>query len=320
LIVCPDGSPLAKRAALEDFELAGLGLAAIVGLRGRFSSEQFDIVHAHDGRAQNISFLASAGLPLRRVASRQVNFPPRHPLIHRWKYAKTSHGIIANSEAVRDALIAGGIPANKVEVISPGIELPAELPSAGLRAQARGRWGFSNDDLVIGHAGAFTREKGQDVALEAARLLAPKLPNARMLLVGDGPERRNPIDGIAILPGFLDDLSEFYAALDLFIMPSRSEGWGLTALRAMANGLAVIATDVGGLRELVVPGKTGWLVPPDSPPALADAIEAAASDPARWCEYARNARERALQFSIERTVEQTERFYTRLLAASQTAT
>jgi glycosyltransferase involved in cell wall biosynthesis len=88
----------------------------------------------------------------------------------------------------------------------------------------------------------------------------------------------------------------------------------------MANGLAVIATDVGGLRELVVPGKTGWLVPPDSPPALADAIEAAASDPARWCEYARNARERALQFSIERTVEQTERFYTRLLAASQTAT
>jgi glycosyltransferase involved in cell wall biosynthesis len=88
----------------------------------------------------------------------------------------------------------------------------------------------------------------------------------------------------------------------------------------MANGLAVIATDVGGLRELVEQGKTGWLVPPDSPPALADAVEAAASDPARLCEYGRKARERAAQFSIERTVELTEHFYTRLLAVCQTAT
>jgi glycosyltransferase involved in cell wall biosynthesis len=320
LIVCPIDSALAKRAASEHFELAPLGPAAIVQLRRRLSFEHFDIVHAHDGRAQNISFLASAGLPPRRVASRQVAFPPRYPLMHRWKYTKTCHGIIANSEAVRGVLIAAGIPAASIEVIPPGIELPAQLPTAAVRAQARARWGFSSDDFVIGHAGAFTHEKGQDIALEAARLLAPKLPNARMLLVGDGPERRNQTEGIAILPGFLDDLSEFYAALDVFIMPSRSEGWGLTALGAMANGLAVIATDVGGLRELVEHGKTGWLVPSDSPPALAEAIEAAASDPARRCEYGCNARERAAQFSIERTVERTEQYYTRLLAACQTAT
>jgi glycosyltransferase involved in cell wall biosynthesis len=320
LIVCPMDSALAKRAASEHFELAPLGPGAIGRLRRVISSERFDIVHAHDGRAQNISFLASAGMPPRRVASRQVAFPPRHPLIHRWKYTYTCHGIIANSEAVRGVLIAAGIPAACIEVIPPGVELPAELPTPDERAQARARWGFSSEDFVIGHAGAFTREKGQDVALEAARLLAPRLPHARMLLVGDGPERRNQTEGIAILPGFLDDLSEFYAALDLFIMPSRSEGWGLTALGAMANGLAVIATDVGGLPELVEHGNTGWLVPADSPPALADAIEAAASDPARRCEYGRNARERAAQFSIERTVERTEQYYTRLLAACQTAT
>jgi glycosyltransferase involved in cell wall biosynthesis len=217
-------------------------------------------------------------------------------------------------------LISTGIAAETIQVIPPGIEFPAELPNGRSRAQARARWGFSNEDFVIGHAGAFTREKGQDVALEAARLIARKLPNARMLLVGDGPERRNPAEGIAILPGFLDDLSEFYAALDLFIMPSRSEGWGLTALQAMSNGLAVIASDVGGLRELVEHGKTGWLIPPESPQALADAIETAASDYERLCEYGRNARERAAQFSIQRTVELTAQFYARILAASQTAT
>jgi glycosyltransferase involved in cell wall biosynthesis len=77
---------------------------------------------------------------------------------------------------------------------------------------------------------------------------------------------------------------------------------------------------VGGLPELVEHGKTGWLVPSESPEALADAIEAAASDPARRCEYGHNARAHAAQFSIQRTVEQTEQFYARLLAACQTAT
>jgi len=321
LIACPAHSPLAQRASAEGFELARLGAGGITSLRRRLSSERFDIVHAHDGRAQNIAVLASAGLPLRRVVSRQVAFSPRHPLIHRLKYAKTCHGIIANSEFVRRVLISSGVSGVDIEVIPPGIELPAELPSADLRARARARWGFAADDFVAGHAGAFTHEKGQDIALEAALLLAPKLPRFRLLLAGDGPERTlNQTSGVAVLPGFLDDLTDFYAALDLFIMPSRSEGWGLTALRAMANGLAVIATNVGGLPELVENGKTGWLIPPDSPRALADAIDNAASDAARLAIQARNARERAAQFSIDRTVEQTERFYTRLLAACQIAT
>jgi len=328
VLVCHADSPLGQRAAAEHFEVAPLGRGAITRLRRRLSSEHFDIVHAHDGRAQNISVLASAGLPLRRVASRQVAFAPRQPLIHRWKYTKTAHGIIANSESVRRVLISSGIPGESIQVIPPGIEFPAELPSADLRARARARWGFTSDHFVVGHAGAFTHEKGQDIALEAALLLAPRLPQSRMLLAGNGPERSNPrmqdlanrAASTAVLPGFLDDLSDFYAALDLFIMPSRSEGWGLTALEAMANGLAVIATDVGGLRELVEHGKTGWLVPLDSAKALAEAIEAAAMDPARLSEFGRNARERARQFSMERTVEQTEQFYARLLAASQTAT
>jgi glycosyltransferase involved in cell wall biosynthesis len=142
-----------------------------------------------------------------------------------------------------------------------------------------------------------------------------------LLLAGDGPER-SLIQATpnAVLPGFLDDLTEFYAAIDLFIMPSRSEGWGLTALRAMANGLAVIATNVGGLPELVDHDRTGWLISPDSPRALRDAIETAAADPALLAGYGRNARQRAAQFSINHTVEQTERFYARLLAACQTAT
>ena len=223
---------------------------------------------------------------------------------------------------MRQVLLAAGVPDSHIEVIVPGIEMPNELPGPNERAAARARWGLSSDEFVIGHVAAFTREKGQDVALQAALLLAPKFPQARMLLAGDGPERTQPAlvelarraSGSAQLPGFVDDLDQFYTALDLFIMPSRSEAWGLTALRAMAYGLPVIASNVGGLPEVVEHGKSGWLVPPESPEALAEAILDAASDPARLCEFGRNARDRAAQFSMERTVERTERFYLRLLA------
>ncbi len=314
LIVCPEGSPLWQRTSKEELEVMPLGPAG--KLRGQVRDQRFDIVHAHDAKAQTISFRASLGLPVRRVASRQVAFTPRHPLIHRWKYSRTCDRVIANSESVRQVLIAAGVPGSHIEVILPGIEMPKETPSPDARRKARARWGFSGDHFVIGHAGAFTREKGQDVALEAALLLAPKFPRARMLLAGEGPEQSHlahHASAIAQLPGFIDDLDEFYAALDLYIMPSRSEGWGLTALRAMGFGIPVIASNVGGLPELVA--ATGWLVPPESPEALAEAIIHAASNPSRLGELGRSARERASQFSIERTVEQTERLYLSLLAA-----
>jgi glycosyltransferase involved in cell wall biosynthesis len=320
LIFCPEGSPLAQRAVSEGQEVAVLGPRG--GLRRQLRAQQFDIVHAHDGKAQTISFRSSIGLPVRRVASRLVAFTPRHPLIHRWKYGRTCHGVIALSQSVRQVLLAAGVPDSHIEVIVPGIEMPNELPSADVRAQARAQWGFSSDEFVIGHAAAFTHEKGQDVALQASLLLALRVPHARMLLVGDGPERSQPgmvelarhAAGIVQLPGYVDDLEQLYAALDLYIMPSRSEAWGLTALRAMAYGLAVVASNVGGLPEVVEDRKSGWLVAPESPAALADAIEAAASDPDRLREFGNNARQRAAQFSIERTVERTEQFYHRVLA------
>ncbi len=315
LIVCPPDSPLAKRAAAENQEV--MPLASVGDVRRRLRNEKFDIVHAHDSKAQTISYRASLGLAVRRVASRQVAFRPRHPMFHRWKYGHTCDGVIANSQAVLQVLLAAGVPDQRIEVIAPGIEMPQNLPSPDMRAIARARWGYSSDHFVIGHAAAFTHEKGQDVAIEAALSLVPKFPCARMLLPGDGPQRSEltaQASGIVQLPGFIENLDEFYAALDLYIMPSRSEGWGLTALRAMAFGLPVVASNVGGLPELVEHEKSGWLVPPESPEALAAAILDAASDPERLCEFGRNARERAAQFSIERTVEQTESLYLRLLA------
>lgn len=325
LLVCPAGSPLEERARQESFTvlpLPPLSPGGLLGLRRQLRAHAIDVVHAHDGRAQTLSWLGSAGLRVCRVASRLVSFPPRHPAIHRFKYTRTCHGVIALSQSVRQVLLAAGVPDTRIEVISAGIEVPPDLPSPELRRRARAAWGFTDDDFVAGHVGAFTAEKGQDVAIDAALLVARRLPRFRLLLAGDGPLRtafstaaRVRLAGDAVrLLGFVEDLEEFFAGLDLFVMPSRSEAWGLVALHAMARGLAVAASRVGGLEEIVEDGISGWLVPPGSPEALAEAIEAAAADPERLRQRGANARARARNFSFEQTAERTESFYRRRLA------
>jgi len=327
-VACPAGSPLAARAAREDFPVwplpgsAALDPRRLLSLRRRLRENSCDIVHAHDGRAQTISWLASAGLPVRRVASRLVTFPPRYPALHRFKYTRTCHGVIAASESVRAVLVGAGVPNGPVEVITAGVDVPPNLPSREIRARVRAHWGAAETHFVAGHAGGFTSEKGQDLALDALLALSARLPQLRLVLAGEGPLRESPafVEKLrragdhARLLGYVEDLPGFLAGLDLFLMPSRSEGWGLAALHAMAHGLAVVASCVGGLAEIVEDGVTGWLVQPGSTAALADAVAAAAADPDRLRRYGSNARERARRFSPERTAASTEAFYHRLLA------
>lgn len=293
-IVCPPESALAERASADGFATVKLGMRSA------------DIIHAHSGRAQNLAYRETFGAPVRRVVTRHVAFEPRHPWVHRMKYTWTCNGIIAVSDAVRRALIETGIPADKIETIHTGIEVPDPAPRS---ARTEG-------DFSIGHMGAFTEEKGQDVAIAAAALLQSSMPRARFVLAGEGPllesVRRNATENVTV-PGFVSDREVFFASLDVFIMPSRSEAWGLAALEAMAHGVPVIASDIGGLTELIEDGNGGWLVRPGDPAALARAITYAAANPERLQDQGRKARERARLFSVDRMVEQTEAFYRRLV-------
>jgi glycosyltransferase involved in cell wall biosynthesis len=296
-IACPASSILAERAKAAGFPIAKLGLRTA------------DIVHAHSGRALTMAFWRTLGgafgSNVKRVVTRHVAFRPKNPWLHRLKYKWTCDGIIAVSDAVRRGLIECGVPAAKIEVIHTGVEI-SELPK-------RDR---SGTDFVIGHMGAFTEEKGQDIAIAAAALIHQSLPRAKMVLAGDGPLlgdfRRHAPDNVTFA-GFVSDRAAFFAELDLFIMPSRSEAWGLAALEAMAYGVPVIASDVGGLPEIVEAGTGGWLVPAGDPTALARAITVAASDPDRLRAQGERAHERARLFSVDRMVEQTEAFYRRFV-------
>lgn len=232
--------------------------------------------------------------------TRHVAFAPRHPWIHRFKYTHTCHGIVAVSEAVRSVLLQAGIAANRIEVIHTGIEMPdAIAPHAG--------------PFAVGHLGAFTKEKGQAIGIAAARLL----PNVHFIFAGEGPlrdELRAAAPPNVEFPGFVADLQTFFSQIDLLVMPSRSEAWGLAALEAMARGIPVVASDIQGLAEIVEPGSSGWLFPPGDVDALVRCIGDARSDRVRLAAYGKAARERAANFTIDRMARQTEAFYEHLLS------
>lgn len=332
LIVCPSGSALETRAQQHWFDVLPLRRRGLERLRGalrardKLRQDGLEILHAHDGRGQTVSALASLGLPVRRVATRRVIFMPRGLgrilKLHRLQYGPFCHAIIAVSAYVRDLLMHAGIPPAKIEVIPDGITIPDALPGAELRDDARRRWDLAADAFVIGHAGAFTFEKGQDILLEAFSQVCSSVPGTRLLLVGEGPLRDSPrisqllrkSEGRVRVLDSMDDLTPFFAALDLYVMPSRSEGLGSSALLAMAHGLPVVASRVGGLSEVVEDGITGRLVPAESPGELAQALMTAARNRECRQRFGVSARERARAFSGDTMIGRTEALYRRLLA------
>ncbi len=311
-LACPPQGELFKAAAEEGFATLAISRAYwdACGIIRQIASE-FEIAAAHDSRAQTISYFATVGKRIIRVADRLVAFEPRNHFTHRLKYTRTCHLVIASSKAVKDTMVRNGVPSDRIQVIRGGIDFPAELPPRQeARARMRSQWNLKPDDFVIGHLAAFTEEKGQADAIEMARLY----PNLRMILAGDGPLRerltaRAPAN--ALLPGYIKPDADFYAGLDLFLANSTSEALGLAPLFAMAHEVPVIASNVGGLAEVV--GDGGWLIPPSDRAALAKAIEQAKTDLLALREAGRRARQHARHFSSEVTVAQTEAAYRQLL-------
>ena len=331
MIVCLEGSSLEEEAQREGFGIFSLpphdpGHAFGVLLwRQQLRMWAPQIIHAHDGRGQTLAWLASVGLPVRRVASRRVTFFPSDRWTYRLKYGHTCHAVIAVSENIRELAAQAGVPRERITVIPDGIEIPPELPSASARQRLRKSWQCEEDDFVVGLLGASTAEKGQDLALAALELLADKLPKVQLVFAGDdgGLPGGRSIQGASphgarmIRLGSIDDLASFFPGLDIFLMPSISEGLGSSALWAMAYGLPVIASRVGGLPEIVAENETGWLIPPGSPQALADAILLASRDRGKLIEFGRHGRQRAEGFSAAIMVSRTEALYHRLLSGGE---
>ena len=191
-------------------------------------------------------------------------------------------------------------------VIPSGVNLPALRAQAPPREEARRRLGVAADCLLLVGVGRLVPIKGFDVLVRALPAIVKEAPAARLCLVGDGPDRpaleaEARALGVAdrvLLAGAHEEVAPFLAAADLLVAPSRNEGLGKALVEAMALGLPVVATRVGGIPAVVADGQTGSLVPPDDPPALARAVGALLKDPELRRRAGEAGRRRAEQFSL----------------------
>ena len=186
--------------------------------------------------------------------------------------------VIAVSDHTADALRRSGVRPARVTAIHNGIAPPAIRPP-GLPARIRRELGIGPDALVIGTAGRLVPVKGHDGLLRAMAVILRVRPDARLVVAGGGPlratldrtARRLGIDRACVFTGHRPDVRDVIAAMDVFVLPSLSEGIPMALLEAMAIGTPVVATRVGGIPEVVEDGVTGVLVAPGDDAARAEA-------------------------------------------------
>ncbi|HEX7079092.1 MAG TPA: glycosyltransferase [Candidatus Eisenbacteria bacterium] len=329
-LATPSDGALYARAIAEGIPAHGVAMRgtwdvgaafAVAALHRRMRPH---VVHWHAARAHAIGAMAALLAPgPRRVLSRRVDFLVRRNPGSVLLYALPIDAIAAISNGVREALIRSGVDPGRIRVVPSGVDLtPFAAPFD--RERARERHGMGRDDVIAIHVAALAPHKSQTTLLEAAAVARGRVPALRIWIVGEGPLRSaleaehralDLGDSVRFL-GFREDVIELLRAADLFVISSYLEGLGTSILDAMAAGLAVVGTRVGGIPEAVRDGESGLLVPPRDPAALADALVSLALDPARRARMGARGRELARGHSAERTEALTRALYEEALARS----
>ena len=330
LVAHPEGE--LRRRAIEGADLVPLAprsemdLATAWRLTRVIRDIRPHIVHAHDPHAVAVAGLALAMKPPNPapplVASRRVDFRFRPNAFSKWKYRQVDRFICA-SEAIRDMVIADGMPPDQVVTVHEGIDLEhvAAAPAAGIHAEF---W-LPHGAPVVGNVAALVPHKGQKHLIDAFALVVRDLPDARLIIAGEGELRpalerqirEHRLEKHVVLAGFRPDVLSLMKGFDLFALSSVTEGLGTSVLDAMACERAVVATAAGGVPEIVRDEETGVLVPPRDAPAMARAIVRLLRDPDLRRRFGRAGLAHVTRhFSAERMVRETVRVYEALLESS----
>ena len=327
MLVAHPGGELRQRAK-EGLDLIPLApktemdLSAAWRLSRLLKQLRPDIVHAHDPHGVAMAGLAlSMSTQLAKpplVASRRVDFHLRGGRMSRWKYRQVDCFICA-SEAIRHMLISDGVPEARAVTVHEGIDLArvAAAPPAKLHEDLF----LPHGAPIVGNVAALVPHKGQRHLIEAAALVVRQVPDARFVIAGEGELRptlertirEHRLEKHVLLAGFRPDVLSLHKAFDVFVMSSITEGLGTSLLDAMAAGKPIVATNTGGIPEVVVDGSTGFLVQPRDHQAMATAIVRLLKEGGLRQQMGNAGAARVHdKFSAERMVEKTVEVYKRV--------
>ncbi|MGZ8432248.1 MAG: glycosyltransferase [Candidatus Deferrimicrobiaceae bacterium] len=258
-------------------------------LRSLIRRDRIDLVHAHMYHANLYGRLAAfrEGVPAVISVHNTYVRPKILRRVLNWWLARRTPFILAGSDAIRDDIVKyDGVPSGKIHVIPYGVDAE-QFHCALSRGEAREKLGLPKERFIVGTVGRLEEQKGQINLIDAAGRLSREGREVTLLIVGSGREEdrlreqaiREGIGDAVLFLGTRRDLSELFRAMDVFAFPSLWEGFPIALLSAMAAGLPVIVTPVGGVPEVVKDGINGLIVPAGDPTALAAAIWRVHEDP-----------------------------------------
>ena len=331
LLVCPDNGELYRAATREGLDVQGVryrgdhDLTLVLKLSRIIRSAKPDIVHLHSRRGADIlGALAAkwAGHP-NVITTRRVDNPISAGVLNGFCIGKIPKAIVCVSDGISSVMKEAGFPSDKITVIHSAVDASA-YDSALSKWEARRILGVLPASPLLCVIGQLITRKGHHVLLDALPSLRNKFKDIRVLIVGSGAVRSRleaqvhklNLDGCVQFMGFRSDISTILRASDLLVHPALREGFANVGLQAMASGIPVVTTSVGGMPEMVQHEITGLVVPPGDSKTLAQAIEELLSNPGRRSMMGRLGQDIVREsFSVEKMVDSNLALYQKVLAS-----
>jgi glycosyltransferase involved in cell wall biosynthesis len=307
-------------------------LKALFALIGVFKNEKPQIVHTHTSKAGILGRWAAFFAKVDII----IHTPHGHVFwgyFNKWKTACfiilerlsaaiTDKIITLTEQEKKDHLRFKIAPDKKFTVIHSGIDLTAFSEARINAAAMRAKLGIPPEAIVVGTAGRLTPIKGQRYLLEAAARISPRTGDLFFVFLGDG-ELADALAGMssllgiknALFLGWRQDVPEVMSTFDIFVLPSLNEGMGKVLIEAMALGKPIVASNVGGIPDLVTHNHNGLLFPPANVAGLADSMNVLLHDPEKRAKMGEKGKDVAADFGVEAMVQKVERLYAEVLSA-----
>lgn len=325
-LACKEKSPLkeeAEKCSIKVYTLSFNNLfdiKSILQLIRILRKEKFDIINTHSSVDSWIGGIAAklARTPV-LIRTRHSDRPIRRDVRHFIHYLPDIY--VTCGETMRKKLIEKyGFPEGKTISIPSGIS--EDFFHIKREPDVKSRYGLDRDTKVITSIGRLCREKGHETTISAIKSVIKYFPNTKFLFVGDGGRRKKleekisslGVDQYVLFTGFIRDVKEIFSFSDVMVLSSWSEGLPQSLLQAMASGVPVVATKVGGVPEIVIDGKTGILVNPGDSQGLSEGIIKILKNSDITSEFVKNARELVKnKYTITHMLDKTEELHQQLL-------